>query len=101
MRFYEGKSLMMLALVAMVAACAVLVMLAKQPPPARLAPSQFMVAGIGPKTVAYYLSHRQELRTREDDCTGRGIRTLADTPEARDCTAAMEAAMQIFATPGK
>ena len=101
MRFYEGKSLTMLALVAMVAACAVLVILAKQPPPARLAPSQFVAAGMKPKTVAYYSSHREEMKAREDDCTYRGISPLADTPEARDCTAAMEAAMQIFATSGK
>jgi len=59
------------------------------------------VPAFAPKTEAYYLAHRGEMKAREDDCTNRGISPFADTPEARDCNAAAEAAKQIFFGPGK
>ncbi|TDY15690.1 hypothetical protein B0G81_8783 [Paraburkholderia sp. BL6665CI2N2] len=64
-------------------------------PPAQTVPA------FEPKTQAYYLAHRAEMKAREDDCTNRGISPFADTPEARDCNAAAEASKQIFFGPGK
>ncbi|MFM0132581.1 hypothetical protein [Paraburkholderia sediminicola] len=64
-------------------------------PPAQTVPA------FEPKTEAYYLAHRAEMKAREDDCTNRGISPFADTPEARDCNAAAEASKQIFFGPGK
>jgi len=49
-----------------------------------------------PKTAAYYVAHRGEMKARDEDCRNRGVSPLADTPEARDCNAASEAERQIF-----
>ena len=49
-----------------------------------------------PKTAAYYVAHRDELRARTAECNNKGISPLADTPDARDCLAAANAERQIF-----
>ncbi|MEA3114258.1 MAG: hypothetical protein QOG58_4057 [Caballeronia sp.] len=54
-----------------------------------------------PKTAAYYVAHRDEMRAREAECNNKGISPLADTPDARDCLAAANAERQIFFGTGK
>lgn len=46
------------------------------------------VPAFEPKTEAYYLAHREEMKRRLAECKNLGIGIGADTPEARDCTAA-------------
>jgi hypothetical protein len=54
-------------------------------PPAQTAPA------FEPKTEAYYLAHQGEMKERLAECKNQGIGVGADTPEARDCTAAAAA----------
>ncbi|RZF25863.1 hypothetical protein EVC45_31105 [Paraburkholderia sp. UYCP14C] len=54
-------------------------------PPAQTVPA------FDPKTEAYYLAHQGEMKQRLAECKNHGIGIGADTPEARDCTAAAAA----------
>jgi hypothetical protein len=43
------------------------------------------------KTMDYYLAHDEEREAVCKDCENRGVSTTADTPEARNCRAALNA----------
>ncbi|CAB3804409.1 hypothetical protein [Paraburkholderia fynbosensis] len=59
-------------------------------PPAQTVPA------FEPKTEAYYLAHQDEMKQRLAECKNHGIGVGADTPEARDCTAAAAAVNDRF-----
>jgi hypothetical protein len=54
-------------------------------------PPAHAVPAFEPKTEAYYLAHQGEMKQRLAECKNHGIGVGADTPEARDCTAAAAA----------
>ncbi|SAL73306.1 hypothetical protein AWB68_04406 [Caballeronia choica] len=54
-------------------------------------PAAQTVPAFEPRTEAYYLAHQGEMKQRLAECKNHGIGVGADTPEARDCTAAAAA----------
>ncbi len=48
------------------------------------------------RTVDYYLAHDEEREAVRKDCENRGVSKTVDTPEARNCRAAMNAGQRVI-----